>query len=532
MLINPHGVYKPSGMRRTYPHFLTQEGISASEAGWHKAYYDCALPFTRFAIGPGDYAPIASYHSFREDDAGRDEMLPENQQASLAALAAEAVLYESGLQCLADKPATYRASKAYEFYKDMPSEWDDSVLVGGEIGHYVNMARSSGNDWYMGIMCNVEPEGREETFALDFLKSGVDYTATIFKDGETQKDIVVETKSVKKGDTLTLKMLQYGGAAIKITKNATHETVKLLNDAVTSAGALIEAEYTAETWNVLQKRIQEAQAVLAKEGATQTDVDKAAAALDAARRALQKADPVIKEADKKALNAAIQSAEALKAADYTEESWKVLQTKLQEAKEVAGKAEATQEEVDKAASALTAAQTALKKAQQGGNQGTEITLKKITLNKTKLTLGVKETFKLKTKLTPSGYKAKKVTWKSSKPKTVKVKNGKVTALKKGSAKITVTVDGKKATCSVKVKAAPKKVNVAATTRQLKKGQSYKIKVKLPKNTASNKITYKSSNKKVAIVSANGKVKAKKKGTSTITVKTFNKKTAKIKITVR
>ncbi len=156
----------------------------------------------------------------------------------------------------------------------------------------------------------------------------------------------------------------------------------------------------------------------------------------------------------------------------------------------------------------------------------------VKLNKKSITLGKGEAFTLKATVSPKNATYKNVTWKSSKPKIVSVKNGKITAKATGSSTITATADGKKATCKVTVRKAPKQIRLSATSKKLKKGRTYQIKVKLPSKSASYKITYKSSNKKVATVSDSGKVKAKKKGTATITVKTFNKKTAKIKITVR
>ena len=80
--------------------------------------------------------------------------------------------------------------------------------------------------------------------------------------------------------------------------------------------------------------------------------------------------------------------------------------------------------------------------------------------------------------------------------------------------------------------APKSIRLNAEKKTLKKGKKFQIQVTLPTNTASNEITYKSSDKKIATVSDNGKVTAKKKGKATITVKTFNNKKAKLKITVK
>ncbi len=162
-----------------------------------------------------------------------------------------------------------------------------------------------------------------------------------------------------------------------------------------------------------------------------------------------------------------------------------------------------------------------------------IAVKKVKLNSTKITLGVRESFTLKATVSPSNATNKKVTWKSSKEKVVKVKNGKITALKAGSATITATSGGKKATCKVTVKKAPTSIRLNKSSKTLKKGKTFQIKVTMkPKSSASYHITYKSNNTKVAKVSSKGKITAVKKGKATITVKAFNKKSAKIKITVK
>ncbi len=161
-----------------------------------------------------------------------------------------------------------------------------------------------------------------------------------------------------------------------------------------------------------------------------------------------------------------------------------------------------------------------------------VAVKKVKLGKTKLTLGVKEKFTLKATVSPSNATSKKVTWKSDKKSVATVSSkGVVTAKKAGTAKITATAGGKKATCKITVKKAPSKITLDKK-KTIKKGKTYQLKVKLPKNTASNKITFSTSNKKVATVSSAGKVKGLKKGTAVITAKTFNGKKAKITITVK
>lgn len=162
-----------------------------------------------------------------------------------------------------------------------------------------------------------------------------------------------------------------------------------------------------------------------------------------------------------------------------------------------------------------------------------IRVNSVTLNKKSLKLGVKEKFSLKATVSPKNAANPAVTWKSSNPKIVYVsKSGQVKALKKGKATITASADGKTAKCTITVKAAPKKISLNAKKKTLKKGKTFQIKVKLPKNTASNKITYSSSKRKVVSVSSKGKVKALKKGKAVITAKTFNGKKAKITITVK
>ena len=161
---------------------------------------------------------------------------------------------------------------------------------------------------------------------------------------------------------------------------------------------------------------------------------------------------------------------------------------------------------------------------------------KIKLDTKKVTLGVKETYTLTAKVTPSDAAAssKKVTWKTSNAKIVTVsKSGKLTAKKTGTATIkATTASGKSVTCKVTVKKAPSKVTLNATSQTLKKGKTFQIKVTLPKNTASNAITYTSGNKKIVTVSQSGKIKAIKKGKTFVKVKTFNGKTKTIQITVK
>ena len=162
-----------------------------------------------------------------------------------------------------------------------------------------------------------------------------------------------------------------------------------------------------------------------------------------------------------------------------------------------------------------------------------IPVKKITLNKKKATIGVGEAISLKATVSPSNAdKAfKKVTWKSSN-KNASVSNGKVKAKKAGTVKITATAGGKSASCVVTIQKAPKKVTAKKKSITLRKKDTYKVRYTLSPSKSRDKVTYKSSNAKVAKVSSKGVVKALKKGKATITIKTYNNKKAAIKVLVK
>lgn len=181
---------------------------------------------------------------------------------------------------------------------------------------------------------------------------------------------------------------------------------------------------------------------------------------------------------------------------------------------------------DKASSA-----TPLPNSSTNGNAksttSVQVTSTGLKLAKTKLTLGKKETNKLKvTSDAP-------VTFSSANASVAKVSSsGKITALAVGSTTITVTASGSAATLSVTVKKAPSKVTLKPSgTKKLKKGKTIRLQVKLPTGSASYSRIYSSSQPKIASVTSSGKVKALRKGTTTIKVKTYNKKTATVKIRV-
>ena len=307
-------------------------------------------------------------------------------------------------------------------------------------------------------------------------------------------------------------------------ENAIKELVKYsapadktaLNAAIQSAESKIESDYTPSSWIEFTQTLEAARAIAEEEEAAQNDVDSMAAALEDAIKMLEKVPLPVEDVDKTALNAAIQSAEGIKQSNYTKDSWNLLTTALKEAKAIAAKSTATQPEATAAANKL--------------EQATKTLIAIKVISRKTVTLGRKETFK-----TYVSGKRKDCYFVSSNDKVAKVSSkGIVTAINKGTATITaVNKNGNAVTLKVTVKKSPSKIlKLNAVQKTLKKNQTFKIKYKLPKNTASHKITYKSGNKSVATVNKKGKVTAKKKGKTTISVKTYNGKIKKLKIIVK
>lgn len=160
-------------------------------------------------------------------------------------------------------------------------------------------------------------------------------------------------------------------------------------------------------------------------------------------------------------------------------------------------------------------------------------VKKLMPGVKRITLGQGEAYQLKVAISPRNAVNRRLSYRSSNKRVKVTSTGKITARKTGTAKVTVaSSNGKKASVTVTVKKAPKKITLNRTEKALKKGQKFQIKVKFPKGAASHKLTYQSSKKSVAAVSKSGKVTAKKKGAAVITIKTFNGKKAKLKVYVK
>ena len=219
--INTHEPVKDTGLRRTYPNWIAREGARGQEFNaWgsppNPPEHTAILPFTRMLSGPMDFTPGI----FDLAPKGLDA---ENRVKTTLAkqLALYVVLY-SPIQMAADLPKNYEARPdAFQFIVDVPTDWEESRAIAGAMGDYVAFARKErdGEDWYLGALTDEQP--RTLTLELDFLDANQNYVAQIYRDGEDAHwltnpyDIVIESKSLKHGDKLTLNLGASGGAAIR-----------------------------------------------------------------------------------------------------------------------------------------------------------------------------------------------------------------------------------------------------------------------------------------------------------------------------
>ena len=220
LVVDLHGAYKPTGLRRTYPNLLTREGIMAMEYNkWSERItpeHDVTAAFTRMLAGPMDYTPGAFRNAARGKFKPLDiEPMSQGTQAHQLAMY---VVYESPLAMLADHPAAYEGQPGLEFIERVPTVWDDTRILDGRPAEFIVAARRKGDAWYVGAMTSWE--ARELAIPLDFLAPGI-YDARLFADGaaaaEDGTSLVVRTERVEAGGQLAIRLAPGGGLAAILT---------------------------------------------------------------------------------------------------------------------------------------------------------------------------------------------------------------------------------------------------------------------------------------------------------------------------
>jgi alpha-glucosidase len=222
LLLDFHGMYKPSGFQRTYPNVINFEGVKGLEnMKWgtdNQPEYDVTIPFIRMISGPMDYTPggmrNATKSSFRPVNSNPMTQGTRSHQLAMY------TIFEAPLQMLADNPTIYkREQESTDYIASVPTTFDETIALDGKVGEFISLARRKGTTWFVGAMTNWDR--REINLDLNFLGDG-NYTATIFEDGVNASKDATDYKKltlrVSSRDKIKIKMASGGGWAARFEK--------------------------------------------------------------------------------------------------------------------------------------------------------------------------------------------------------------------------------------------------------------------------------------------------------------------------
>lgn len=222
LLVDYHGVFKPTGLQRTYPNVIGFEGVKGLEnykwAMEDQPRYIVSIPFIRMMAGPMDYTPGAM------KNAAKENFRPINNnpmsQGTRCQQLAMYVVFEAPLQMLSDNPTTYmKEQECTDFITKVPTTTDETVALDGKVGEYAAIARRKGYTWYVGAM--TDWTARDLTIDFSFLSKGK-YKAIVFKDGVNADrdgtDYKKEVIKISSGDKLNIHLAPAGGWAARIEK--------------------------------------------------------------------------------------------------------------------------------------------------------------------------------------------------------------------------------------------------------------------------------------------------------------------------
>ncbi|UCG88420.1 MAG: glycoside hydrolase family 97 catalytic domain-containing protein, partial [Gemmatimonadota bacterium] len=215
LLVDFHGAYKPTGLRRAYPNVITREGVRGLE--WSKwsehptPEHNVTLPFIRMLAGPMDYTPGAMLNAQESQfHAVFDRPMSMGTRVHQMAMY---VVFESPLQMLSDSPSNYlRELECLRFMVDVPTVWDETRALSAQVGDWVAVARRRGEQWYVGAMTDWTE--REIELDLSFLGDGT-WSAVIFEDGvnaaRSATDYRRLERQVSAGQSMTIHLAPGGG---------------------------------------------------------------------------------------------------------------------------------------------------------------------------------------------------------------------------------------------------------------------------------------------------------------------------------
>lgn len=217
LFVDFHGAFKPAGLEYKYPNILSYEGVRGLEhmAGCNpdNSIY---LPFIRNAVGPMDYTPGSMLSM--QPEVYRSQRPNSASMGTRAYQMALFVVFESGLQMLADNPTLYyRNEDCTRFITQVPTTWDETIALEAKNGEYALVAKRKGEKWFIGGIANSKERTRDFEIDLSFLKDNKSYRMTSFEDGinagRQAMDYRMKSKEVKKGSKVCIKMVRNGGFA-------------------------------------------------------------------------------------------------------------------------------------------------------------------------------------------------------------------------------------------------------------------------------------------------------------------------------
>ena len=227
-----HEPIKDTGIRRTYPNMLSREGARGQEFNGfmpidahNKPDHTTILAFTRMLSGPMDYTSgIFNLKEYRYNSPD-DRTINTNHHipSTIAKELAHYVVIYAPVQMAADLPENYQGNPAFQFILDVPTDWEESKVLNGEIGQYITTVRKdlSSEDWYLGSITN--EEARTINIEMTFLDPNKEYVATIYKDPRDggwktkPEEVIIETMVFKNGDKYDIVLPSGGGQAIRFS---------------------------------------------------------------------------------------------------------------------------------------------------------------------------------------------------------------------------------------------------------------------------------------------------------------------------
>jgi alpha-glucosidase len=218
LTVTLHGCPKPTGLERSYPNLLTNEGVLNLEYDkWDKIgcppEHEVTVPFTRMLAGPLDFHQ-GSFRAVRPEAFKPRNDAPLVMGTPCRTLASYVVL-QNHLSMVADYPTAYRGHPALPVLVEIPSTWDDTRVLDAKAGEYIVIARKSANRWYVGAMN--DRKAREFKIPLNFLGAG-EYRATAYADDLAAKyQMSTRSETVTARSSLTLKLVGAGGAMVRLT---------------------------------------------------------------------------------------------------------------------------------------------------------------------------------------------------------------------------------------------------------------------------------------------------------------------------